>query len=222
MKRIPVRARLALTFLVTFACLTVAATTVFREFVRHQLVIPLLDTFHNLRRLIEAVDSDLIWGVFILAIYAWMLVSLPSLGRPSPKTGIYADKRSRSGRLKHWLHEVHVMQSERHFTRYATLELKKLILNTVAFRQQCSLRQAEQWLDAPENQRQIPREVRQLLHAEPPGQAQPSSFWQALKFRLLRYPSLPQTNEKIDLEPILRFLEAQDDKDYRPDRPTTR
>lgn len=218
-KPIPVKVWLALVFLAIFICLTVAATTVFRELVRDQLVIPLLGVLNLLRRLVEAIDTDLIWGVFIVAIYVWVLLSLPSLGRTAPKTGVYADKRSRTGRLQHWLHEVHEMQSQKHLTRFVTLELKKLILNTVAFREQCSLRQAEQWLDAPENQRQIPVEVRQLLHAEPAGQTQPSSFWQALKFRLLGYPTLPQTNEKIDLEPILRFLEAQDGNPRPPNQP---
>lgn len=220
-KPVPVKLWLALVFLVIFICLTVAATTVFRELVRDQLVIPLLGVLELLRRLVGAIDSDLIWGVFIVVIYVWVLLSLPSLGRTAPKTGVYSDKRSRTGRLQHWLHEVHEMQSQSHLTRFVTLELKKLILNTVAFREQCSLRQAEQWLDAPENQRQIPPEVRQLLHAEPAGQTRPNSLWQMLKFWLLRYPTLPQTSEKIDLEPILLFLESQDGKDHRPDRPTT-
>jgi hypothetical protein len=219
MKRISAKTWLILAFLLIFLGLAAAATTIFREFVRDQLVIPLLDALHYLRQFVEAIDSDLVWGIFILIIFAWMLLSLPSLGRSALKTGIYSDKHSRSGRLEHWLREVRVLQNERHFTRYATLELKKLILSTVAFRQQCSLRQAEQWLDAPENQRRIPSEIKLLLHAEPANQTRPNTIWQALKFRLLGYPTLPQTSDKIDLEPILRFLETENIKDYQPNRP---
>jgi hypothetical protein len=218
-KPIPVKVWLALVFLVIFICLTMAATTVFRELVRDQLVIPLLGVLNLLHRLVGAIDTDLIWGVFIVAIYVWVLLSLPSLGRTAPKTGVYSDKRSRTGRLQHWLHEVHEMQSQNHLTRFVTLELKKLILNTVAFREQCSLRQAEQWLSAPDNQRQIPHEVQLLLHADPSGQVQAHSLWQALKHWLLRYPTLPKTPTHFDLEPILRFLEAQDVNEYKPDRP---
>lgn len=218
MKRIPTGILLAIIFLATFICLTLAATVFFREFVRDQLVVPLLAAFHFLRQLFNSIGDNVIWIAFILVMYVWMLLSLPSLDRTIKISGSYLDKPSRAGRLRHWLHEVHALQSEKYITRYATIELKKLILNTIAFRQQCNLRQAEQWLDAPENQRQIPPEVRQLLHAELPNQTQPGSLWQTLKSLLLRYPSLPKTIERIDLEPILRFLEVQDGKEYKPER----
>lgn len=214
MKHIPLKIWLMLFFIITFAGLAVASTFLFRGILRDQVVLPLLEVIYIIRRFISSLNRDLVWSFFLLLMFAGMMLTLPSLGRKPPPAGVYSDKRSRSGRLLHWLSEVRELQSGKYITRYTTLELKKLLINTVAFRQQCSLRQAELWLSNPENQRRIPLEVHQLLQAGHPGQSESNTIWQKLKAWLLRYPSLPKTAANIAIEPILSFLEAQDGKEY--------
>ena len=208
---------LLITFLVIFSGLALAATLIFREQVRDQVVVPLLQSMHTLRQMWRSIDSDKIWGIFVLALLVVMLLSLPSLQGLAP---LPPDKLhySRSGRLSHWLIETQQLNSGQSITRYSMLELKKLVLNVVAFRQQCSLREAEGWLQASENRRYVPEQIFMLFRKGPETQILVADgllaqFWQMVKTRLLGYPTIPSTaaapSIKTDLEPIIQFLEAQ-------------
>ena len=211
-----------LIFLVLFAGLALAVTLVFREAVRDRLVLPLLQFFYFLRQLWSSIDSDRIWGVFILVLYVVMLLSLPVLKHPIPSEGASEVGYAHSGRLSHWRHVIHRLRSSQRVTRFSTLELKILAVNIVAFRQQCSLRQAELWLQAEENRPLVPEQMSWLFRKNPqavvlaPKGLAPvglaARIWQRLKIRLRIYPGLPAASPpvtNVEIESIPQFLGTQ-------------
>ena len=135
---------------VLFVAMTLAATIFLREFVRDVIVLHMLSALEFISRLVRSIDSEFLWGLFVLITYVLVLMSLPPLARPK-----LFDKKeeilTREGRLSFWQHEFENIAQNPQLTKLSVLELKKLVLNTVAFREQCSLRQAELWIKDESN-----------------------------------------------------------------------
>ena len=230
-------------FLVLFLGLALAVTLVFRQAVREQLVLPLEQFIYFLRQVWNSIDSDRIWSLFILVLYVVMVLSLPVFRRPLPYEEPGDVRYARGGRLSYWRHVVHRLRSSQRLTRFSTLDIKSLAVNIVAFRRQCSLRQAELWMQDPENRPLVPEQVSLLFSRSPqavvlarnrlaanglaangpaPKGLAPvglaAKILQMLKTRLRITPGLPSAARppvtNAEIESIILFLETQLEVDH--------
>jgi hypothetical protein len=220
---------LVIIFFFLFIGLAITANLLFRDALRDNLVVPLLYAGEFLKRVWSSLQPDFIWGLFIFITYLLVLGSLPSLIQPSVNPTERISFTPSKGRLNFWQNELSQIAAQPRLNKYTVLELKKLVLNAVAFRNQSSLHQAEEWIKA--NSHKIPRTVTLLINPDPssknqsdedepgnftesalPNTSRPNpavwSFFERFKAWLFRYPSLPQEKSQLNIEEIIHFIES--------------
>ena len=184
---------------------------IFRDELRQYLVEPLVYLIQYVQRTWMSLDPDALWGLFVITAYILILMSFPPMRR-SRRTVDPFVVRASGGRLDFWITEVQQLHRQPTPTKYSLLELKKLTLAVVAFRQHCSLREAELWLE--ENAQNLPPEVCTLLHYQAAGPAPRSHHrlarwlrqWLSFDFVRSAPAALPAGRQ---VEVILQFLEGQ-------------
>ena len=197
--------------LVLFVGLTLAFVFPYRQLIKETLAEPLTYSAWYVQKLWKSMDSDIIWGFFILLIYALILMTFPtfrnSLQRPAQEKISY-----RGGQLGFWLYEVRRLVSQPEFSRLSVVELKKLVLDVIAFREQFDTRQeAEQWLMTHEQD--VPPQVAALFErrisskVDQPGRSLTQiwrSFWSWKNLR-----PAPRHQNEDNIKAIVQFLENQ-------------
>ena len=172
---------------VFFLILAVAFVFVFREPIRDYIVAPLVKVYWNVQRIWRSQEPDIIWTAFLMGIVLVMMMTFPPLERfldstvfknsartGIPGSGIPNPHPTREGRLDFWVREVEQIYQSRASNRFTVIELKKLILDQIAFRENFPTRtQAEWWLN--EHPERIPEDVWLLFHPETQESALPTS-----------------------------------------------
>jgi hypothetical protein len=205
---IPISRRISLAvFILVFVSLAVILGILQRDLLRDQVLQPAVNAFQTMLRVWRSFNPDKVWAVFILLLYILVLLTFPTLHnvfkRPSSQ-----DLPGTDGRVKFWYWETAQFARQQPLTRYSVLELKKLVVEAVAFRQRCTLRQAERWIVQPENS--VPPEVLWLF--SPEGLYQ-SGDRRSLLDSILKAPasfadSAPNPNAQ-KLGRIVQYLEEQ-------------
>jgi hypothetical protein len=164
--------------LALFLVLVLVFVILFRQSVRDFLTIPVVYLYWRLKNLWLSLDPDLIWGTFILLAFIFVLITFPSfhwmIDRIVVKRKIGGwrssiwkptDGLEKSGeRLGFWYWEVRQLSLDPYLARFSVLEVKKLLLEVVAFRQRLDSRYAaEKWIKTTEEE--IPEFIRQLFDA---------------------------------------------------------
>lgn len=165
---------------VIFLILAVAFVFTFREPIRDYVVAPLVRLYWNAQRIWRSQEPDVIWGAFLLGMVLVMMMTFPpmqqfldsTLFKKSERTmdplRRYVDpaQTTQGGRLEFWVREVEQIYRSRAANRFTVIELKKLILDQIAFREHFSTRQeAEWWLE--DHPQRVPEEVWLLFHPQP-------------------------------------------------------
>jgi hypothetical protein len=170
-----------------FLILAVVFVFIFREPIRDYIVAPLVKAYWNVRRIWRSQEPDIIWTAFLMGIVLVMLMTFPPLERFLDSTVFKNSARARDprirytdaapdqgGRLDFWVREVEQIYQSRASNRFTVIELKKLILDQIAFRENFPTRtQAEWWLN--EHPERIPEDVWLLFHPETQERALPKS-----------------------------------------------
>jgi hypothetical protein len=219
---------------VLFLILAIAFVFIFREPIRDYVVAPLVRLYWNAQRIWRGQEADVIWGAFLLIMILVMMMTFPPLQRLLDSTLFKNSRVSRDplrrytepaptlgGRLDFWVREVEQIYQSRAANRFVVIELKKLILDQIAFRESFPTRtQAEWWLN--EHPERIPEEVWLLFHPEPQVIPHPKGrFRQSMKSWLYFLVAPPPdkipvaTGRKIDA--IIAYLEKPvEEWDERP------
>lgn len=206
-----IRRSLLLIFLVFFVGLTLAFIFPYRQLIKDTLAEPLAYYLWYLQKVWRSLDSDIIWGFFILMIYALILMTFPTF-RKSPQRPAQDEITNQGGQLEFWLYEVRRLVSQPEFSRLSVVELKKLVLDVIAFREQFNSRQeAEYWLMTEAHN--IPPEVAALFErrisskVDQPGRSLTQiwrSFWSWKNLR-----PTPRHQKEENIKAIIQFLENQ-------------
>ncbi len=165
----------AILLAVVFIAAVVALTIVFREALQERVVQPLVEAWNNLRNSYRKMSPEIIWAAFMAVAYFFTILTMPR--QQSAITALFASRekinhvlfaevkpdQEPDGRLSFWVQEVGRLYRDRMQTRLSVLELKRLVLETIAHRESfSSMHEAEAWLE--ENKRGVPPEVMGLLH----------------------------------------------------------
>jgi hypothetical protein len=165
---------------VIFLILAIVFVFIFREPIRDYVVAPLVRFYWHVQRIWRSQEPDVIWGAFLMGMILVMMVTFPPVQRFLDSTLFKNAERTRDplrrytdpahaaqrGRLDFWVSEVEQIYLSRAANRFVVIELKKLILDQIAFREHFPTRQqAEWWLD--ENPERVPEAVWLLFHPEP-------------------------------------------------------
>ncbi len=225
--------RPSLIFLVFFglAILLALIGYVFRQELRTFLVEPIMNAFWKARQTWMGLEPEMVWGFFILIVILFILFAFPPVQRilESPffktiqgnKRFVQSDQnsqpRSLEGRLEFWLREVRQIYMEKYLARLVVVEIKKLILDQVAFRQRYPTRQeAERWLR--ENEADLPEEIWFLFNPKPPPESGWMSTsgrmstlfglgWLKRRFSIKQEAALPANAQNLDK--IIQYLERK-------------
>lgn len=204
--RQPLNRRFILIFLVIFAVSTLISLLVFRQQIDKFIVLPLLSFFAYLNRLWRSFDPDTLWAGFIMLTYVLTLMTFPTIITPQ-RVRRSKQLPANAGQLRFWIQELHGIYNQgQRITPYSQIELKKLVIEVVAFRQQCSARQAEKWLRA--NESDLPAEIHTLFHRDTASRQRPGFLGNLERlWNQLNAPSL--STNILKTEAIVRFLESQ-------------
>jgi hypothetical protein len=196
---------------VLFVGLTLAFLFPYRQLIKDTLAEPLAYYLWYLQRMWKSLDADIIWGFFILIIYALILMIFPTF-RNFPQSSAPEKTVNQGSRLEFWLYEVQRLVSQPEFNRFSLVELKKLVLDVIAFREQFETRQeAEQWLMT--QAQNVPPEVLALFERKINSRAdQPG--WSFMRIWRSLWPwnnssSVPPPRNKEKISVIIQFLENQ-------------
>lgn len=206
-----IRRSLLIFFLVLLVGLTLAFVFPYRQLIKDTLAEPLSYYLWYLQRVWRSLDSDLIWGFFILVVYVLILMTFPAF-RNIPQTPVQEKMVNQGSRLEFWLYEVRRLLRRQEISRFSVVELKKLILDVIAFREQFDTRQeAEQWLMT--QAQNVPPEVLALFERKINSRAdQPGwsliRIWRSL-WPLKNSHSEPAPRNKEKISVIIQFLENQ-------------
>jgi hypothetical protein len=166
-------------------------------------------------------DSDIIWGFFILVVYVLILMAFPAFRNLSPQPA-QETTVNQGSRLEFWLYEVRRLIRRQEFSRFSVIELEKLVLDVIAFREQFDTRQeAEQWLMT--HAQNVPPQVAALFDkkansaVEANGPSRGQRWRRVWPWKALR--AAPQRRSEESIKTIIQFLESQfemhHDHDYR-------
>ena len=216
-----IRRSILLFFLVLFVGLTVAFVFPYRQLIKDTLAEPLSYYLWYLQKVWKSLDSDIIWGFFILVVYVLILMTFPTFRNISQRS-VQEKIINQGSRLEFWLYEVRRLIRRQEFSRFSVIELKKLVLDVIAFREQFDTRQeAELWLmDHKEN---IPPQVAALFDRKTFSEAE-ATGWSGIQMwrRLWQWKNLrsaPQHQNEESVKAIIQFLENQfemhHDHEYR-------
>lgn len=214
---------------VVFLLAAVALTIVFRQALREQVVQPLVEFWQTLQDFYHSLSPEMVWAAFLALAYFFTILSFPRLTAQMPTPFVAREKeryqifaevkpeQEREGRLVFWVKEVGRLYTDRLQTRLSVLELKRLVLETIAYREGGGLRDAELWLE--ENQKSVPPEVMGLLHVRPLPRADTGCnpltyFWRRLQvwLRTVESPVEMPTQERIAI--ILKYLEQHKEVEH--------
>lgn len=168
----------AIILAVIFMAAVVALTTVFRNPLQEHVVQPLVESWNSLRNFYRKLSPEIIWAAFLALAYFFTILSMPR--QQSAVTALFSSgekvnhvlfaevtpDQEPDGRLSFWVEEVGRLYRDHMQTRLSVLELKRLVLESIAYREGFnSMHEAEGWLE--ENKRTVPPEVMELLHVRP-------------------------------------------------------
>jgi hypothetical protein len=219
MKRTALQAILFISFTGLLAFIGFA----YRQSLREVLMEPLVERFWRLRFYWMSLDPEMVWGFFLLTIILIGLLAFPPIQRAIDqsffrqiqpgKGNTYVPSvesyTGREGRLEFWLREVHQMRVERYFARLTVVELKKLILDQLVFRDRFETRlQAERWIR--EGGIDVPEVIRNLFDPKPPAEP---AWWEKRLGWLDRWLFSRRQGQLTlaprDLDLILDYLEQK-------------
>lgn len=162
---------------VVFIVISIIMATVLRDVIRQAVVEPILKVYLQMQMAWRSLRSDVVWGFFILISILLAVLIFPTvqqqLERSFARTSDALRKRghlrspnyasrSQLSRVAFWNDEVQQMYDHRFLTRFTVIELKKLVLDHIAFKEKCETRhQAERWL--LENPDRVPQAVLELF-----------------------------------------------------------
>lgn len=225
----------AVILLVIFLLGVAALTLVFRQALREYVVLPLVLFWQKLERFYQSLSPDMVWAGFLVLAYFFTVLSFPRLqsvltrplfgSQSKQRYQLFAEAKpdqEHPGRLVFWVNEVGRMYRDHMCTRLSVLELKKLVLGTIAFRESMDgMYEAERWLE--EYQQRVPPAVMELLHVKPlvrtdKGCNPLAALWMRLQIWLrdVETPVEETPSEKIAI--ILKYLEQ--DKEVKHDHRT--
>lgn len=197
--------------LLAFIGLTLAFLFPYRQMIEERVAAPLAKLLQHFQELWIGLDGDMVWAFFILMVYVAILLTFPTT-RNAPQGGPPENGDQPENRLEFWHYQVQRLAKARGFSRLSVVELRKLVLDVIAFREQLNTRQeAEYWLTTHEGQ--IPSEVLALFDKKMPSRMEQAggSGLQASRrlwpWKKARPVSQRQSEEK--LMAILQFLEDQ-------------
>jgi hypothetical protein len=216
---------IAVLFTMLFLVLTFTFVFGLRLWLRDHLAAPLQAILMRMQILWRGQDPDMVWAIFLLLMVFLILYSFPPVmqsidqalqkRRVSTQQGpalvdlAKTDSSSltrQQGRLEFWLVEIDQIYRTQPVVRLAVIELKKLILEIIAFQQELESRtQAERWLEA--NVDKIPVELYQVFHPPSPkvkGRHPWYQFWK----NLMSSPIFNQNITPQQLEVIIEYLEG--------------
>jgi hypothetical protein len=216
-----IRRSILICLLVLFMGLTLAFVFPYRQLIKGTLAEPLTYSLWYLQKVWKSLDSDIIWGFFILIIYVLILLTFPTF-RNLPQRPAQEKMINQGSRLEFWLYEVRRLVRRQEFSRFSVIELKKLVLDVIAFREQFDTRQeAENWLMTHEQN--VPPEVLTLFDKKTSSRADHTGWSRIPMWRRL-WPwknshSAPQQQNEESIKAIIQFLEYQfemhHDHEYR-------
>jgi hypothetical protein len=212
---------LRLTAFLGFSAILAIIGFAYRQALQDFLIDPVLQLYWRIRQVWMGFDPEMVWGFFLLMVILLVVLAFPSIQKAleSPvfkqmqsgrrRIGSVTDELpgGMEGRLEFWLNEVHQIHVERYLARLVVVELKKLILDQLAFRERFPTRQqAERWLK--ENGSKFPEGVRVLFFPKPP--VEPGSLDKRLGW-LRRWFSFQTENTRpttaSNLDEIIHYLE---------------
>lgn len=189
----------------------VLASLVWREALEKSIVLPILTALRDVSRTWQSLDPEAIWVIFLALAITITLLELPANKHQKAPPAEGPEKLT-SGRVSFWWTELQHLYRQSMLTRYSIIELRKLVLDAVAFRQQCSLHQAEEWISEPTNL--VPPAIKELFNPNmPPGSAlitegELSGWRRLLGYRQPATKKIESQNE-ARVEVILKFLEKE-------------
>ena len=208
--------RFQLLLLLSFVGLALAFMFPYRQLIEENIAAPLAPALHYMERLWRSLDGDMVWAFFILMVYLFILLAFPSARNAPPEPPEKTSARYEN-RLEFWRYQVRRLVNARELSRLSVVELRKLVLDIIAFREQLDTRQeAEQWLMT--HQLGIPPELLALFDRGMPSRSPQAGGRGALTWLRIwhwKYPrpaQWPQSEEK--LLAILQFLESQFENPY--------
>jgi len=206
-----IRRRFLLFFLMLFVGLTLAFVFPYRQLIRDTLAEPLTFTLWHFQRVWKSLDSDIIWGFFVLIVYAFMLMTFPTF-RSLPQKQAPGKMINQGSRLEFWHNEIRMLVRREEFSRFSVIELKKLVLDVIAFREQFDTRQeAEDWLLTHEQN--VPPQVVALFDRKISSR-EDQTGWSIIQRWRRVWPwsnlhSDPQQQKEENIKAIIQFLEYQ-------------
>jgi len=217
-------------FLAIFLGLILVFVIFFRNPIRDYLAGPISYFFWYIQKLWRSADSDMVWGMFITLSFVIVILTFPAVSwisvasskrRNPPSPGelsreLKTENKSTNGRIAFWYVEIRQSEKAQKVTKYSMLDLKKLLLDTVAFSEQLDSRyEAGKWLDSyPENL--IP-EVSSLFKRENSDKKTGffNSFRKILNRMAKREPEKKETSHADEMEAIINYLEHRMNEDLK-------
>jgi hypothetical protein len=221
------RVVLILVFLL-FAIFSIVFVTQLRDVLREEVVEPIIGLYLRVRMVWRSLRSDVVWSFFWLFCVLLAVLIFPSvqqqlertLARPAGSFRSRSRLQSSSipslnhfNRLDFWRVEIQQMYVHRFLARFTVIELKKLILEEIAFRENLETRhQAERWL--LENPDRVPPAVLKLFNDEIYDLSGSSARRSSWLYRLLvnwgwLTPDISPVAMDRSLEAILAYLEKK-------------
>ena len=219
---------LILLSVIAFIALSLVFAMFFRDILREQVVNPIIGLFIQAQQVWRSLRSDLVWGFFVLFASLAAALIFPSVQqslesaftRPMSAarrkfSGITPDAHlnKHGGRLVFWYEEIEHMYEHHFLARFTVVELKKLILDEIAFKERCPTRhQAERWLN--ENPEKVPEVIWELFNPvvrDPAENINPRWNWliKLLQSWGLVPPEISPVAVDRSLDAIIAYLEGR-------------
>lgn len=204
------RRRWIVLFVILAAVSGAIASLIWREALEQAIALPILQALYRAEHSLRSLDPEAIWVAFLTMAVALVLLQLPSHDRKKPPIVERPDALTQ-GRTSFWWSELRNLYRQSRYTRYSILELRKLVLDVVSFRQHCSLHQAEEWISDPYNQ--VHPAVIELFNPNMPvgsamGYRDASTGWRRI-LGIRRMVPLHDGQNAARVEVILKFLEKE-------------
>jgi len=225
-----------------FIILSLLFVVFLRDVIREFVISPLLYLVFQVQLIWRSLPSDLIWGFFVLFASLLAALVFPAVqnqletafsrrhdsngkdavgqspvqDRSQLNSNYMQDNRddevNREVNLIFWYEEVNQMYSHQYLPRYAVVELKKLVMDEIAFRERMHTRQqAEYWLN--ENPEKVPPEIWSLFNPDSKSPLSAPDNRKSWLTRLLQswgllLPDISPVAVDRSIDAILAFLES--------------
>lgn len=202
------------TILLLFVILIVnlALAIIFRDFIRENVLIPLLYLFWIIRLLLKSLGETCLWPVLmiILALISLRLLRVKQKDRQRVRDFYKEAPRQEEGRVSFWMKYIRRKTKGVESLSFTSFRLRELVLSVLAYQQNLASSELETKLSRGEII--VPEMVGEIVfqqeQAISPRERSRSIFSSLLKWFKIR--SLPETEQTAsDLRALVQFLEER-------------